>query len=191
MSELDDEQAERAAKPPAKKLRLRHDGFTPKKQRKFLKILRKTGCVRDACRGVGISSTSAYRVRERLPAFARQWETSLSMASSSLEAIAWARGVEGVEEPVCYYGKFSHMAVKRSESILRLLMMGANPRKYGRMGGGRISREERERIRREAQDELRAGRPTDEQVREALVKRLEAFGNRLAAEKARGDPGLG
>jgi hypothetical protein len=92
--------APRGAPPPKKKLRLRHDGFTPKKQRKFIKILTKTGCVLDACRGVGISSTSAYRTKEKLPDFSDQWESASKRASTSLDAVAWARAVEGVADPV-------------------------------------------------------------------------------------------
>lgn len=38
---------------------VRRDGFTPKRRRVFLKTLRKTGCVQDACRRVGISDTAA------------------------------------------------------------------------------------------------------------------------------------
>jgi vacuolar-type H+-ATPase subunit H len=185
MDEQDDEQPKR--KPKAKKLRLRQDGFTPKKQRKFLKILQKTGCVLDACREVGISSTTAYRTRDKLPDFDRQWQSARGMASSSIDAVAWARGVEGVEEPVYYQGKFSHMARKRSDAILRLLTMGANPEKYGRMGaaGAKIGEEERERIRREAKQELRAKLKDEsamDKVRESLLKKLEVLNKRLRAE---------
>jgi hypothetical protein len=180
--------APRGAAAPKKKLRLRHDGFTPRKQRKFIKILTKTGCVLDACRGVGISSTSAYRTKEKLPGFAEQWESARKRASTSLEAVAWKRAVEGVEEPVYHQGKFSHMAVKRSDSILRLLMIGADKKKYGRMGAvghAKIGEEERERIRREAKQELRAkmkDKAAMDRMRESLLKKLEVLSKRLVAE---------
>jgi hypothetical protein len=182
------EAAPRGGKAPKKKLRFRHDGFTPKKQRKFIKILAKTGCVLDACRGIGLSSTSAYRAKEKLPDLAREWESALKRAATTLDAVAWKRGVEGVEEPVYYAGKFSHMAVKRSDSILRLLMMGSNRKKYGRMGGAagaKIGADEREQIRREAKQELRAklkDKQGMDRIREELLERLETLNKRLVAE---------
>jgi hypothetical protein len=180
--------APRGAAAPGKKLRLRHDGFTPVKQRKFIKILTKTGCVLDACRGVGISSTSAYRTKEKLPLFAQQWESAQKRAATSLDAVAWKRGVEGVEEPVYHQGKFSHMAVKRSDSILRLLMIGSDKKKYGRMGAvgqAKIGEEERERIRREAKQELRAklkSKTTMDDVRAEVLRLLEGLNKRLVSE---------
>src|SRR3712207_2516961 len=81
-----------------RKLRARHDGFSPSRQKKFLRALGKTGCVADACRRAGISTTSAYRARERLPELAEKWEMALKMASAELEAIAFKRATEGVEE---------------------------------------------------------------------------------------------
>jgi hypothetical protein len=193
MDDENNQQLKRAPAPrgpsqPKKKLRLRHDGFTPKKQRKFIRIITKTGCVRDACRGVGISSNTAYRTREKLPDLAQAWESALKRASTSLEAVAWKRGVEGVEEPVYHQGKFSHMAVKRSDSILRLLMIGSDKKKYGRMGAvgqAKIGDDERERIRREAKQELRA-KLKDKQgmddVRAEVLRLLEGLNKRLVSE---------
>lgn len=115
-------------------LRLRHDGFTPAKRKAFLKTLSETGCVRDACRVAGISSTSAYRMRAKLPDFAAQWDSARAMAASEIETLAWQRAVEGIEQPVYAYGKFSHMERKRSGAIFRMILMASNPEKYGRMG---------------------------------------------------------
>jgi hypothetical protein len=117
------------------RLRLRHDGFTPARQKAFLKTLGETGCVRDACRVAGVSSTTAYRCRERLAGFAERWDTALAMAATELEAVAWKRAVEGVEVQTIRKGKVVASVKKPSDSILRLLMQGANPAKYGRTGG--------------------------------------------------------
>jgi len=117
------------------KLRPRHDGFTPARQKKFLKTLAETGCVRDACRVAGITSTTAYRWRKGLAGFKERWETALSMASVELEAVAWKRAVEGVEVVTVRNGAVVSTVKKPSDSILRLLMQGANPDKYGRTGG--------------------------------------------------------
>jgi hypothetical protein len=136
--------------------------------------------VRDACRKVGISSTSAYRAKDRLPSLARQWKTALDMAASSIEAIAWQRAVEGVEEPVYHYGKFSHMRIKRSDSILRLLMIGSNRRKHGRAGtvAGQIAKRDSERAGGRNRQKLRVGaeeRPRIEDVTAKILTKVAAI----------------
>lgn len=181
--EYEEQDGARPSSPSQKpKLRLRHDGFTPAKRRRFLKTLRKTGVVLDACRVVGISSTSAYRTKKKLPDFAALWDSAQAMAGSEIETLAWQRGVEGLEEPVYYYGKFSHMIRKRSDAIFRMILMASNPKKYGRMGA--LSREE---ALKKARRQVMKGMPrvaTNEEVREALQKALVAFAARRKTEKA-------
>lgn len=116
-------------------LRLRHDGFTPARQKQFIETLGQTGCVRDACRVAGVSTTTAYRARGRLgEGFARQWEAALAMASSSLEVLAWERAVIGIEEPVVSAGKLVCTRMKRSDSLFRMLLQASNTEKFGRLG---------------------------------------------------------
>ncbi|MGJ3630004.1 hypothetical protein AB5I41_30325 [Sphingomonas sp. MMS24-JH45] len=74
----------------AAEFRFRHDGWTPKRQHEFLSKLRESGCVRDACKWVGLSSTSAYRLRARLPEFAASWDAALALALPRLEQAAFA-----------------------------------------------------------------------------------------------------
>ena len=145
--------------------------------------LGKTGCVRDACRKAGISNTSAYRARDRLgPDFARQWDLAQAMAASSLEALAWERAVTGIEEPVYYYGKFSHMRVRRSDSLFRLLLQASNPKKYGRLGPVR-RKTLRQWERKAIEAEIRANQPplrtSMGEVRDHFVRKLKALGVRL------------
>lgn len=120
--------------PPPAPHRQRHDGFTPKKQRKFLKALKKTGCLSDAARAAGISRNTVRRHRGKWPAFDRKVKGALAMASVELDMIAWQRAVEGVPEIVIRDGKVAWIRIKPSDAILRLLMQGANPQKYGRTG---------------------------------------------------------
>jgi len=135
MDGQDDEEAGAAGDAEERALRLRHDGFTPARQKQFIETLGQTGCVRDACRVAGVSTTTAYRARSRLGAgFARQWEAALAMASSSLEVLAWERAVLGIEEPVVSAGKLVCTRMKRSDSIFRLLLQASNTEKFGRIG---------------------------------------------------------
>lgn len=102
--------------------RERHDGWTAARKGKFFRALAETGCVRDACRIAGISSTSAYRMRKRDAGFAAEWERARDKAQPQLEAAAWKRAVEGVEEPVVSRGKVVTTRRRYSDSLLRMLI---------------------------------------------------------------------
>lgn len=102
--------------------RYRHDGWTPDRQALFLSVLGETGCVADACRAIGLTTTSAYRVRRRIPEFAEQWALALRRAMVSLEAVAWQRAVDGVRETVFHNGKEVGHRIRYSDSLLRLLI---------------------------------------------------------------------
>lgn len=107
--------------------RARHDGWTPARQRAFLIALGVGGCVTDACRAVGISTTSAYRAKARMPAFAAAWDKSLARMSPVLEFAAYQRGVEGWDEPVFQGGKLVGHRKRYSDNLLRLLIHRADP----------------------------------------------------------------
>jgi hypothetical protein len=115
--------------------RVRHDGWTGEKQRGFVEALAKAGNVRDACRVVGMSNTSAYRLRRIDPAFRGAWDMALTRASTSLEAVAYVRAVDGIDEVVIRDGKEHSRKRRYSDGLLRLLLQASNPEKYGRTGG--------------------------------------------------------
>jgi hypothetical protein len=141
----------RAAKP----YRPRHDGFTPAKQKIFFRALKKSGCIEDACRACGISTTTVRRWRNRWPDFDEKVECALAIASVELDMIAYKRATEGAEEKVFRDGKLISTKIKPSDAMLRLLMQGANPEKYGRTGQmpkGAILR----KLKKQAQEEVRA-----------------------------------
>lgn len=112
--------------------RVRHDAFTLTRKREFLDALRKTACVLDACRSLGISPRTVYNHRNSDPRFDHYCGLALQMSTTELELSAWERGVEGIEEPVYAYGKLVGTRIKRSDAVLRMLMEGNVPEKYGR-----------------------------------------------------------
>ena len=114
--------------------RVRHDGWIGERQRGFLDALARCGNVRDACRAVGLSNQAAYRLRRVDPAFGAAWDAALKRANTSLEAVAFARAVDGVEEPVIRDGEVVSARRRYSDSLLRLLLQASDPDKYGRMG---------------------------------------------------------
>lgn len=59
--------------------RTRHDGWTAERQRIFLTVLAETGCISEACTNAGVSSRSAYRLRQRADAAAFANECSSAL----------------------------------------------------------------------------------------------------------------
>ncbi|WP_158703064.1 hypothetical protein [Allosphingosinicella vermicomposti] len=169
--------------PQAPVQRVRHDGFTAARQKAFLKVLGETGCVRDACRVAGISSTAAYRWQKRLPDFAAAWETALAMASTELEAVAWKRAVEGAEVVTVRNGVVVSTVKKPSDSILRLLMQGANPAKFGRTERQESEKAIEARLRPKIEAEIKRGlKATPAQLTESILSKLAILRKREIAK---------
>jgi hypothetical protein len=157
--------------------RQRHDAFTEARKCAFLEALVKTGCILDACRLVGPSPRTVYRHQESDPRFLRHCQVAIRMSAAPVELTVWERAVEGVEEEVAVGGRM----VKRrrySEALLRLLLQGSNPRKYGPRPGfkrKRLLRFERKQMEREIRAEIEAKRklterPIGEAVESILTK---------------------
>ena len=166
----------------------RHDGFTSKKRRRYLKTLAKTGCKADAAKAAGISTTTADRWIRKDSDFARSCAAAIDKAGSRIELLAWERAVTGIEEPVWHYGKRVGTRMKRSDGIFRMLLMASNRKKYGRMGSvgrKRLEKEERRRIEREVRAKLGAKMRVPFSVAvEMLDKQLQAMGVRLDEDRA-------
>lgn len=86
---------------------VRHDGWTPERQRLFLTHLARFGGVTAAARAAGISAKSAYRFRDRAPAFAAAWKSAQAEGrlASFEQAIDRARNGEIV--PVYRNGRLT------------------------------------------------------------------------------------
>jgi len=164
----------RAGKP----CRARHDGFTPAKRRKFFKALKKSGCIQDACRACGISRNTVRRWRDKWPDFDEKVEAALAIASVELDMIAWKRATEGAEEKVFRDGRLVMTRIKPSDAMLRLLMQGADPKKYGRTGQmpkGAVMK----KLRKEAEAAARAG------MRASLPELTQSIRRQLAVLRQR------
>jgi hypothetical protein len=159
----------------------RSDEFTSAKKRLFLLALRKGETTTAACEMVGVSRRTAYNHRDSDPDFAHFWKLAKSMATLPLDLVAWERAVIGVEEPVYAYGKFSHMRLRRSDTLLRKVLEAEHPKKYARAriaSRRRILKAERDRIREEIEAEISAKQPSFEEAIEQLDRQLRAFGLR-------------
>ncbi len=180
---MNDDEAGAARGAPPKPLRQRHDGFTPAKQKIFFKTLKKTGCLADAARAAGVSTHTVRRHRDKWPAFDARVEATLAIASVGLDAIAFKRATEGAEEKVYRDGKLVMTRVKPSDSMLRLLMQGADPGKYGRTGQ-MPKKAVMKQLRKEARAEVRAKLSSSrEELTDKLVKLLGVLKRRRQKEK--------
>ena len=178
--ELDDDPPADAA--PGGK-RQRHDAFTDARKCTFLKALIKTGCLLDACRATGISAKTVYRHQESDKRFAENCRVALRMSEAPLELAAWKRAVEGVDREFACGGQV-HVRRIYSDSLLRLLLQGSNPKKYGQRPGftrKRMAKAERKHLRREVEAELRFGKGKGapersfEEVCDSILTKIEAI----------------
>jgi hypothetical protein len=177
---------------PRGRIRAKAGGFTPDKQKIFFKWLGKTGCKKDAAGKAGISKTTVDRWRNRDPAFDARFDAVMAMASTELEAIAYQRATEGAEETVIRDGKVAFTRKKPSDAMLKTLLQGANPKKYGSRGFGaahlrrlrlKIEEELRPRLKLEIQREMEEAQPSGiEETRERLANRLERLRRQVERE---------
>ena len=81
---------------------VRHDGWTPARQQYFLEVLADTGSVSMACRRVGMSRMTAYRLRRHPNAgdFRAAWDLALAEAFRQIEHLAIERALHGEEEVI-------------------------------------------------------------------------------------------
>ncbi len=102
----------------------RHDGWTPEKQRAFIEHLADTGCVKDAAGLVGMTETSAYRLRRRADAaaFDAAWEAALEKGVERLASVAVERALKGTVKRIWYHGELVAEETVYSERLLLWLL---------------------------------------------------------------------
>ncbi len=102
--------------------RERRDGWNADRRARFVTLLGHGETVTAACAAVGLSETSANRLRARSPIFAAAWARALAERTLSPLEAAYSRAVEGWEEPVIFQGQVVAMRRRFSDTALRLLM---------------------------------------------------------------------
>ncbi len=77
--------------------RNRNAGWTADRQRRFIDHLALTGSVGESAALVGVTSRSAYMLRNKAggESFARAWDSALQLAVTRLAAIAFDRALHG------------------------------------------------------------------------------------------------
>ncbi|MFV0624961.1 DUF3597 domain-containing protein [Sphingomonas sp. ac-8] len=86
--------------PEASPARIRHDGWTPDRQRRFLEAVAEGHTVDDACAIVGMSAASAYAFRRRAAGagFALGWHGANLLARDRIADTLLARALQGQTE---------------------------------------------------------------------------------------------
>lgn len=122
--------------------RSRHDGWTPERQHDFIQALAESACIAEACGAVGMSPSSAYRLRA-LPAasaFRQAWDIALDYAIRRLGDAALARALHGVARPVYYKGEQIGERRYFDEKLTMFLLRTRDPVRYGRWLDGMEAR---------------------------------------------------
>ncbi len=107
----------------------------------FLAELAARGNVTDAAEAAGIGRATAYQWRDD-PEFAAAWADAIERAADRLEAEAWRRAVEGVQEPIIGRVERDRDGIvtddagnalyirKYSDTLMTLLLKAHKPDKY-------------------------------------------------------------
>lgn len=116
------------------RLRYRHDGWTPERQVAFIRALAECGCVRDACRRVGMSAESAYALVSRPDAqsFRVAWEIALTNAVRLVADAAFSRAINGVAVPHYYKGELVGEHRRYNDRLAMFILRYHDPHRYGR-----------------------------------------------------------
>lgn len=107
----------------------RHDGWTVARQLEFLEELGQHGNVARAAAAVGMSASSAYRLRGRAggSAFAYGWRAALRLAYFQYRDIVRERVENGVPTPVFYKGEMTSSRLVFSDRLLIAMLNHLKP----------------------------------------------------------------
>ena len=113
--------------------RKQHAGWTAERQRRFIDTLSLTGSVGQASAAAGVSSRSAYRLRNKAGAesFAAAWDAAQTMAATRLAAIAFDRAVNGRAERFYKNGELAMERRMPSDYLLTWLLARLDPLRFG------------------------------------------------------------
>ena len=108
-------------------------GWTAERQRIFIDRLALTGNAGEACALAGLSSSSAYRLRNKAGAdgFARAWDAAMVLATTRGTAIVWDRALNGRVERFYKDGELVMERRIPSDYLLTWLLSRLDPLTFG------------------------------------------------------------
>ena len=113
--------------------RKRLTGWTADRQRAFIDMLSLTGSVGEASAVAGVSSRSAYRLRNRAGAesFAAAWDAAQQLSATRLAALAFDRAINGRVERFYKDGELVMERRLPSDRLLTWLLAHLDPMRFG------------------------------------------------------------
>ncbi|MBC7986209.1 MAG: hypothetical protein H7X93_06000 [Sphingomonadaceae bacterium] len=111
----------------------RADGWSPRKQVRFIEALADTGCVQQACDAVGMSRASCYALRRSPGAegFAAAWDAAIAQAAKMLIDLAFDRAIHGSDEPVFNpRGDVVGRRMRQNDRLLMFLLRAYMPARF-------------------------------------------------------------
>ncbi len=113
--------------------RARHDGWTPARQLGFIEALAKSACVTDAAKSVGMSTASAYELRNRneAKAFRVAWDVALSLGVRQLGDAVISRALHGEAIPVFYKGEQVGERIRFDNRLAQFVLRTHDPMRFG------------------------------------------------------------
>ncbi|MEO7814843.1 MAG: hypothetical protein ABIR87_05290 [Sphingomicrobium sp.] len=108
-------------------------GWTADRQRTFIDILALTGSIGEASAAAGVSSRSAYRLRNRAGSagFAQAWDMAQTMSATRLLALAFDRAINGRVERFYKDGELVMERRLPSDRLLTWLLAHLDPARFG------------------------------------------------------------
>jgi hypothetical protein len=118
---------------PVPRTRNRHDGWTDQKQQDFIDALAACGVVRAAAETVGMSTVTAYALRnsEGAHSFAEAWDKALKTGRAQLEDLAMDRVLNGIAVPQFYKGEQVGERRWFDNRLLMFMLRQTNTRRFG------------------------------------------------------------
>lgn len=119
---------------PVPRQRLRHDGWTPERQRAFIEALADTGSVTRAAGMVNMAQRNCYYLKRQPGAeeFRRAWDAALDFGVDRLKDIAFERAIEGELIPFFLNGQLVGYRRKYNNALLMFCI-----RHYGQDASGK------------------------------------------------------
>lgn len=117
---------------PVPRLKPRHDGWTPERQRAFIEALAATGSVTDASKSVNMAPVGAYALKraDSVGEFAAAWDAALDFGVGTLSDLAIDRIRHGTPVPVFYKGEQVGERRNYNERLHWLLLRNRMPQTY-------------------------------------------------------------
>lgn len=111
----------------------RHDGWTPERQRAFIRALAETGNVTRAAAAVKMAKEGAYQLRlaPNSKGFRRAWAKALDHGVQRLTDVAMERALEGVPVPVFHKGEQVGERRCYNDKLLMFILKHHMPHRYG------------------------------------------------------------